>query len=96
MYQAKEKGRNNFQFYTAEMNRQVSERLKLRRACRRRWSATSSRSITSPGSTSEAVALVLRGPASRQHPERGLLLPSALIALAEETGLLSCRSASGC
>jgi len=35
MYQAKEKGRNNFQFYTAEMNRQVSERLKTETSLRR-------------------------------------------------------------
>src|SRR6267378_1332272 len=35
MYQAKEKGRNNFQFYTAEMNRQVNERLKTETSLRR-------------------------------------------------------------
>src|SRR5690242_20987218 len=35
MYRAKENGRNNFQFYTAEMNRQVNERLKMEASLRR-------------------------------------------------------------
>ena len=35
MYRAKEMGRNNFQFYTAEMNRQVNERLKMESSLRR-------------------------------------------------------------
>ena len=35
MYRAKEHGRNNFQFYTAEMNERVNERLALENALRR-------------------------------------------------------------
>src|SRR5713226_3878834 len=35
MYRAKEHGRNNFQFYTAEMNERVNERLSLEAALRR-------------------------------------------------------------
>ena len=35
MYRAKEHGRNNFQFYTAEMNQQVNERLKMENSLRR-------------------------------------------------------------
>src|ERR1051325_6306156 len=35
MYRAKERGRNNFQFYTAEMNERVNERLALESALRR-------------------------------------------------------------
>src|SRR2546428_476517 len=35
MYRAKEHGRNNFQFYTSEMNERVNERLALENAMRR-------------------------------------------------------------
>ena len=35
MYRAKEHGRNNFQFYTAEMNERVNERLALENSLRR-------------------------------------------------------------
>ena len=35
MYRAKERGRNNFQFYTSEMNRLVNERLALESSLRR-------------------------------------------------------------
>ncbi len=35
MYRAKEHGRNNFQFYTSEMNERVNERLALENALRR-------------------------------------------------------------
>src|SRR5215216_1183314 len=35
MYRAKEHGRNNFQFYTSEMNERVNERLSLEHALRR-------------------------------------------------------------
>ena len=48
MYRAKEHGRNNFQFYTAEMNQLVNERSAHgARACAARWSATSSCCTTS-------------------------------------------------
>jgi diguanylate cyclase (GGDEF)-like protein len=89
MYRAKEKGRNNFQFYTAEMNLQVNERLRteagLRRALERnefelhyqpRFEAKSGKPV--------GCEALLRW----QHPERGLLLPERFIALAEETGLI--------
>ena len=35
MYRAKEKGRNNFQFFTAELNALITERLELENKLRR-------------------------------------------------------------
>ena len=35
MYRAKEQGRNNFQFFTAELNRAITERLELESKLRR-------------------------------------------------------------
>ncbi len=89
MYRAKEHGRNNFQFYTSEMNERVNERLSLENALRR---ALERREFLlhyqhkvdlRTGSIIGAEALV-----RWSHPEWALVRPARFIPLAEETGLI--------
>jgi diguanylate cyclase (GGDEF)-like protein len=89
MYRAKEKGRNNFQFYTAEMNRQVNERLKMESSLRRALERNELELYYQPRIRIADGALVGCEALLRwQHPELGLTLPERFIGLAEETGLI--------
>jgi len=89
MYRAKEKGRNNFQFYTAEMNRQVNERLRMETSLRRALDRNEFELYYQPRIHVENGALVGCEALLRwQHPDLGLTLPERFIGLAEETGLI--------
>jgi diguanylate cyclase (GGDEF)-like protein/PAS domain S-box-containing protein len=93
MYRAKEKGKNNYQFYSAQMSLHTANVLalesNLRRAMERnelvlhyqaKVEASSGRII--------GVESLVRW----NHPELGLLLPDEFIPLAEEIGLVSTLS----
>jgi len=89
MYHAKEKGRNNYQFFSEELSSKVCERLALETGLRRALERgefilhyqpridTVKRNIV-------GVEALLRW----QHPDNGLLAPARFIPLAEETGLI--------
>ncbi|MFN7085279.1 MAG: PAS domain S-box protein, partial [Burkholderiales bacterium] len=89
LHRAKDAGRNNFQFYTAEMNARILHRMNmensLRRALERReflLHYQPKASLTSGITT--GVEALLRW----QHPEYGLVLPGEFVPLLEETGMI--------
>jgi diguanylate cyclase (GGDEF)-like protein/PAS domain S-box-containing protein len=89
MYRAKERGRNNFQFYTPAMNQKVTERLSLESKLRQALEADEFVLHYQPKveiATGRIVGVeaLLRWNA----PQGGLVAPSTFIPLAEETGLI--------
>ncbi|MDE2427568.1 MAG: EAL domain-containing protein [Burkholderiales bacterium] len=89
MYRAKNKGKDNYQFYASEMNTHTVERLafeaRLRKALERREFVVYYQPKVNllSGRIVGAEALV-----RWNHPERGILLPGEFITLAEEAGLI--------
>ena len=90
MYRAKHNGKNNYQFYDANMNVHTIERLafeaQLRRALDNHEFVVHYQPKVSvkTGQILGAEALV-----RWQHPETGLIYPTEFIGLAEEAGLVS-------
>ncbi len=89
MYRAKTTGRDNYQFYSAEMNTHTVERAaleaRLRHAIEQREFVMhyQPKVDVDSGHIVGAEALV-----RWQHPQRGLLFPGDFIPLAEEAGLI--------
>jgi len=89
MYYAKEKGRNNYQFFSADMNARAQERLSvenyLRLALRRNELVLhyQPRMKVDTGDLVGVEALI-----RWQHPRRGLLAPGKFIDVAEDSGLI--------
>ena len=89
MYHAKEKGRNNYQFFSADMNARAQERLSvesyLRLALKRHELVLhyQPRIGLATGALVGVEALM-----RWMHPRRGLLDPGKFIEVAEESGLI--------
>jgi diguanylate cyclase (GGDEF)-like protein len=89
MYRAKELGRNNYCFYSAEMHTYTLEKLALEAGLRHALERGEFRIHYQPKIDMESgeitgVEALLRW----QHPERGLVGPDKFIPLAEDTGLI--------
>ena len=89
MYQAKEQGRNNFQFYSASYNRAVSEHISLEGRLRRALENKELELYYQPiiqTKTGKVVGLetLLRW----NDPLEGIILPDRFIPIAEESGII--------
>ena len=89
MYRAKQAGRNNFQYYTTEMNARSGENLHLENSLRR---ALERREFTlhyQPKADLRSGRIIGVEALMRwQHPEFGMVSPGKFIPLLEETGLI--------
>lgn len=89
MYHAKERGKNNFQFYQADMNASALERLELEGDLRHALEQGEfllhyQPQFSGNGKRLTGVEALLRW----QHPKRGLVAPDAFIPVLEELGLV--------
>jgi diguanylate cyclase (GGDEF)-like protein/PAS domain S-box-containing protein len=89
MYRAKEIGRNNYQFYTPEMNIRAQELLSMESNLRRALDRDEFLLHFQPKASAATgeitgVEALLRW----RHPERGLVSPAEFIPVLEETGLI--------
>jgi diguanylate cyclase (GGDEF)-like protein len=94
MYAAKEAGRNSYRFYTADMNARVQQRLQLETDMRRGLMEDEFFLVYQPQvdlATGRAcgVEALLRW----RDPERGVVLPSEFIPIAEESGMIQALGA---
>ncbi len=90
MYHAKESGRNDFRFFSKEMNTKIGERLALENSLRKALDRNEFVLYYQPqmecmsGRTVGAEALI-----RWRHPDDGLLLPARFISVAEDCGLIA-------
>lgn len=89
MYQAKERGKNNFRFYSSNLNGISVRKMELENGLRKALEQNQLMLHYQPQlslTTGELVGIeaLIRW----QHPEHGLISPSEFIPLAEETGLI--------
>ena len=89
MYSAKDNGRNSYMFFTADMNMQATERLRLENALRGAIDNNELFLVYQPqGDTFSGQINGLEALVRWQHPELGLVLPDRFIRIAETSGLI--------
>lgn len=89
LYQAKERGRNTFQFFTPDMNSRLMERVVLEQALRRAIGTEQIYLEYQPivdvaSGTTVALEALLRW----RHPELGAISPTRCVPVAEECGAI--------
>lgn len=89
MYQAKEHGRNAYQFFSDDMNQKLLRRLETETGLRRAIEHTNFTLLFQEQTYLESgevygVEALLRW----EHPQKGLLAPDEFLDIAEETGLI--------
>lgn len=88
MYAAKSRGRNNFQFFTAELNRVAAERLDLEAALRRTIEQDGLDVHYQAKMDHRRRIVGVEALVRWQHPDLGAISPDRFIPIAEESGLI--------
>ena len=89
MYRAKERGRNNYQFYAEEMNTRAVTRLKTENELRHGLNAQQFELYYQPKvRLSDDRIVGIECLIRWHHPTRGLLTPDHFISVAEDTGVI--------
>jgi diguanylate cyclase (GGDEF)-like protein len=89
MYEAKAQGRNTFRFFTSEMTARAQQFLQLDKDMRRALVQKELEVHFQPIFELNSKSLIGAEALLRwQHPDKGLILPSEFISVAEETGLI--------
>lgn len=89
MYCAKQRGRNNFHYYAAEMDTQSRDKVRLQSdlheaLARQQFELAYQPKVDVQTGRVHSVEALIRW----RHPERGVISPSAFIPLAEDCGLI--------
>jgi diguanylate cyclase (GGDEF)-like protein/PAS domain S-box-containing protein len=89
MYHAKERGRGRYQFFQPDMNVRAVERQSLERGLRRALDRHEFILYYQPKMDLESGAIIGAEALIRwRHPDRGLLLPTQFVPIAEDSGLI--------
>ena len=89
MYKAKDDGRNNYQFYSADMSELAFERVVMEASLRQALKNNEFIIYYQPQVDASSGKLIgVEALIRWQHPEMGMVSPAKFIPLAEETGLI--------
>ncbi|KRW62954.1 diguanylate cyclase [Pseudomonas sp. TTU2014-080ASC] len=89
MYHAKERGKNNFQFYQAEMNASALQRIELESDLRHALAQDEFQLVYQPQFSSDGKRLTgVEALLRWEHPQRGNVSPASFIPVLEEIGLV--------
>lgn len=89
MYLAKERGKNNFQFYTDQLHGLSSRKMELENGLRKALEQDQLMLHYQPQVNLETGKIIgVEALVRWQHPEKGIISPGEFISLAEETGLI--------
>lgn len=89
MYRAKEQGKDNFQFYTADLNEEVKQRLEMKNGLlkaleRNEFELYYQPKMTLDNGRIDSVEALLRW----MSPELGMISPAVFVPILEETGMV--------
>jgi diguanylate cyclase (GGDEF)-like protein/PAS domain S-box-containing protein len=90
LYRAKQAGRNNFQFFTQKMHEQAYEVMQIENELRQALEQNEFELYYQPQVDTVTKKIIGAEALIRwQHPEKGLVMPSSFIPIAEESSLIN-------